>query len=43
VLAINTDAEAPMVRKADYAVLGDLHDVLPAVVAEIGRRRASQA
>jgi electron transfer flavoprotein alpha subunit len=43
VLAINLDAEAPMVRKADYAVLGDLHEVLPAVVAEIGRRRASQA
>jgi hypothetical protein len=24
--AINTDAEAPMVTKAHYAVIGDLHD-----------------
>ena len=35
ILAINTDAEAPMVTKADYAVIGDLHEVLPAVIAEI--------
>ncbi len=31
VLAINTDRDAPMVTKADYAVIGDLHVVLPAV------------
>ena len=35
VLAINTDKDAPMVTKADYAVLGDLHAILPAVVAEL--------
>ncbi|HXV69778.1 MAG TPA: electron transfer flavoprotein subunit alpha/FixB family protein [Acidimicrobiia bacterium] len=39
ILAINTDAEAPMVTKADYAVLGDLKDVVPAIVAEIEKRR----
>jgi electron transfer flavoprotein alpha subunit len=39
VLAINTDAEAPMVTKADYAVVGDLHEVIPAVVEELERRR----
>jgi len=39
VLAINTDAEAPMVTKADYAVIGDLHPVLEAIVAEVKRRR----
>ena len=39
VLAINNDAEAPMVTKADYAVIGDLHPVLEAVVAEVKRRR----
>ena len=39
ILAINTDAEAPMVTRANYAVLGDLHDILPAVVAEVHRRR----
>jgi electron transfer flavoprotein alpha subunit len=38
VIAINTDAEAPMVTKADYAVLGDLREVVPAVVEEIKRR-----
>jgi electron transfer flavoprotein alpha subunit len=35
ILAINTDAEAPMVTKADYAIIGDLHEVIPALVAEI--------
>jgi electron transfer flavoprotein alpha subunit len=39
VLAINNDAEAPMVTKADYAVIGDLHPVLEAVVAEVRRRK----
>lgn len=38
VLAINTDKDAPMVTKADYAVLGDLHAILPAVVEELRRR-----
>ena len=38
VLAINTDKDAPMVTKADYAVIGDLHAILPAVVAELRRR-----
>lgn len=39
ILAINTDAEAPMVTRADYAALGDLHEILPAVVAEVRRRQ----
>ncbi|MCW2792895.1 MAG: electron transfer flavoprotein subunit alpha/FixB family protein [Nocardioides sp.] len=39
ILAINTDAEAPMVTKASYAVIGDLHEVVPAINAEIRRRR----
>jgi electron transfer flavoprotein alpha subunit len=40
ILAINTDAEAPMVTRATYAVIGDLHEVVPAVVEEIKRRRS---
>ena len=40
VLAINTDADAPMVTKADYAVIGDLHPILDAIVEEVKRRRA---
>lgn len=39
ILAINTDAEAPMVSKAHYAVIGDLHEVVPAINEEIKRRR----
>jgi electron transfer flavoprotein alpha subunit len=38
ILAINTDAEAPIMGVADYAVIGDLHTVLPAISAEIRRR-----
>ncbi len=37
ILAVNTDPEAPMVAKADYAVIGDLHAVLPALSEEIRR------
>ncbi|NHA66952.1 electron transfer flavoprotein subunit alpha/FixB family protein [Phycicoccus flavus] len=36
IIAVNTDADAPMVTKADYAVIGDMHEVLPAVLEELG-------
>lgn len=39
ILAINTDAEAPMVTRADYAVLGDLHELLPAVIERVKARK----
>ncbi len=39
ILAINTDADAPMVTKAHYAVIGDLHEIVPAINAELRRRR----
>lgn len=39
ILAINTDSEAPMVTRAAYAVIGDVHEVLNAVIAEVHRRR----
>lgn len=39
VLAINTDPEAPMVTKADYALVGDLHEIVPALTAEIRARK----
>ena len=41
ILAINTDPDAPMVTKATYAVIGDLHEVVPAINAEIRRRRGA--
>ena len=40
ILAINIDKEAYFVSKAAYAVIGDLHQVVPAISAEICRRRA---
>jgi electron transfer flavoprotein alpha subunit len=39
ILAVNTDPDAPMVTRADYAVVGDLHELLPAVVAEVKARK----
>jgi electron transfer flavoprotein alpha subunit len=39
ILAINTDPEAPMVTKATYAVVGDMHEIVPAVIAELRSRR----
>lgn len=41
VLAINTDGEANMVGKAEYAVIGDLHEIVPAISEEIRKRRAN--
>jgi electron transfer flavoprotein alpha subunit len=38
ILAINSVGEAPMVTKAHYAVIGDMHDVVPAIVEELRRR-----
>jgi electron transfer flavoprotein alpha subunit len=40
ILTINTDPEAPILARADYAVIGDLHAVVPALIEEIkGLRR----
>jgi electron transfer flavoprotein alpha subunit len=41
ILAINRDAEAPIMTAADYAVIGDLHEVVPAISAEIRRVRGA--
>jgi electron transfer flavoprotein alpha subunit len=39
ILAINSDPEAPIVAQADYAVIGDLHKVIPALCAEIRKAK----
>jgi electron transfer flavoprotein alpha subunit len=39
IVAINSDEDAPMVTKATYAVIGDMHEVVPAINAEIRKRR----
>ena len=41
ILAINTDPDAPIMGVADYAVIGDLHAIVPAISAEIRRRTAT--
>jgi electron transfer flavoprotein alpha subunit len=38
-LAINPDGEAPIFASADYGVIGDLHDVVPAISNEIRKAR----
>jgi electron transfer flavoprotein alpha subunit len=41
ILAINTDPDSPIMVVADYAVIGDLSTIVPAITAEIERRRVS--
>ncbi len=42
-VAINTDAEAPIMSRADYAVIGDVNVVLPALAAALRARHAAPA
>jgi electron transfer flavoprotein alpha subunit len=39
-LAINADPEATIFAHADYAVVGDLHEIVPAITAELRKARA---
>jgi len=39
ILAVNTDPDAPILASADYAVIGDLHEVVPAISAELRKAR----
>ena len=39
ILAINSDPEAPILAVADYAVIGDLHEVVPAISAELRKAK----
>jgi electron transfer flavoprotein alpha subunit len=38
IIAINTDPGAPILAHADYAVIGDLHEVVPALITAIRSR-----
>ncbi len=39
ILAINIDPDAPIVQRADYAIIGDLKEVLPAISAAVRQSR----
>jgi electron transfer flavoprotein alpha subunit len=41
ILAINDDAEAPILASADYAVIGDLHEIVPAIAAELRKAKGA--
>jgi electron transfer flavoprotein alpha subunit len=43
VVAINTDADAPIIARADWAVIGDLNEVIPALVSAIRERNSKGA
>jgi electron transfer flavoprotein alpha subunit len=40
IVVVNKDPKAPLFQMADFGVVGDLHKVLPALVEEIGKRKA---
>jgi electron transfer flavoprotein alpha subunit len=41
IVAVNKDADAPILKLADIGVVGDLFGFLPALTEEIRKRRAS--
>jgi electron transfer flavoprotein alpha subunit len=41
IIAINTDPSAPMMTRADYAIIGDLHEVIPALLKALHDRAPS--
>ena len=39
IIAINADAQAPIMLNCDYAVVGDLKEIVPAISAEIRNQK----
>jgi electron transfer flavoprotein alpha subunit len=39
IIAINADPQAPIMLNCDYAVVGDLKEIVPAISAEIRKQK----
>jgi electron transfer flavoprotein alpha subunit len=40
IIAINTDPEAPIFKVCDYGIVGDLKEVIPAMIEEVDKTKA---
>jgi electron transfer flavoprotein alpha subunit len=40
ILAINSDVKAPIFKVANFAVVGDLYEIIPQLIANIQQGRA---
>ena len=39
IIAINKDKECPMVKSATYSLIGDLYEIIPAIIKELKNKK----